>query len=382
MSHVFTTRVSPTETPAPRSRHTLLDDEVQDALLEHLPARDHAKMKSVLRHFAKETIPTFSSVPGTNTAWREALPPLVAENKYVLNGILSIGSLHLSTLTNVMSEQEDYQDLAANQMNIGMAEYRDEVQQVTADKSEALFAFSTTISLFVLSTTDVECRTALKSLMEARVSDERRREIISNLLQCICRIFRTLRGVLVILVPCYHHICAGTFGPVLQRDWWPPTIPVTAEELEHDKRLRDLEKMWSNPGKTYEYSFDCLRRALKSLRETSALVSRLTTIGCPGDIPGTQTFDSSSILHWITELPLEFLTLLEQRQMEAWVLMAYYALLPAKVVTNSFWIGDMATNIFETSALIVGEENWDWIAWPATVLGIDLERLQSTTTSA
>jgi hypothetical protein len=339
-------------------------------------------MKSVLRHFAKETIPTFSSVPGTNTAWREALPPLVTENKYVLNGILSIGSLHLSTLTNVMSEQEDYQDLAANQMNIGMAEYRDEVQQVTADKSEALFAFSTTISLFVLSTTDVECRTALKSLMEARVSDERRREIISNLLQCICRIFRTLRGVLVILVPCYHHICAGTFGPVLQRDWWPPTIPVTAEELEHDKRLRDLEKMWSNPGKTYEYSFDCLRRALKSLRETSALVSRLTTTGCPGDIPGTQTFDSSSILHWITELPLEFLTLLEQRQMEAWVLMAYYALLPAKVVTNSFWIGDMATNIFKTSALIVGEENWDWIAWPATVLGIDLERLQSTTTSA
>jgi hypothetical protein len=104
--------------------------------------------------------------------------------------------------------------------------------------------------------------------------------------QLICRIFRSMRGVLVILVPCYHHIRSGILEPILERDWRPAPIVVTAEDIEIDRKLRRLELMWSQPGKTYEYSFDALRSALKDLRENFAVVARLKDCPFPGGMLG------------------------------------------------------------------------------------------------
>jgi hypothetical protein len=186
-----------------------------------------------------------------------------------------------------------------------------------------------------------------------------------------------MRGVLVILVPCYHFLRSGVFEPVLERDWWPAPIPVTAEEIEHDKRLRLLETMWARPGISYEYSFDTLRSAQKDLRESFALLSRLKDCTFPGDIPGERTFDWTAVLHWPVQLSLEFMTMLDQRRMEAWVLMAHFAILPNKA-RFSPWLDGFAVNMVTTSALVIGEENWNWIKWPAEVVGVDLKSLHST----
>jgi hypothetical protein len=293
----------------------------------------------------------------------------------VLNGILAIGCLHMSTLTGIASEREEYKGIAATQMNTGITQYQIEVEKITTNNAEALFAFSAMITMFVLSTAGTECQTALKSLTEINGSEEHRQEVISNLISPICRIFRTMRGVLVILVPYYYYIRNGKLEPVLDRDWWPPMIPVTVEEIEQDQRLRSLEKMWSRPGKIYEYCFDALRNALKTLREASALVSQLATSALLGPDSKDHTFDWTSILHWPVGLPFDFLVLLEQRRMEAWVLMAHYALQPAKATSNP-WLNGFAANLVTTSALVIGEENWKWIEWPVVVVGVDLDSLR------
>jgi hypothetical protein len=379
MTHVFPARGN----ASPPSDRTLLHDKVQDALLEHLPAADRPKMKIVLNHFAAQTIKTFSPGTAADEAWRQALPALITHHRYVLNGVLAVGCLHLATLTKDASQKEDYQDIAATQMNHGMIEYRSEVQNVATGNAEALFAFSTTITTFILCTAGTECRVALESLKETQISKEQHQRIVSSTTESICRIFRAIRGCLVILVPCYHHIRSGILGPVVERDWWPAHIPITTEELDQDQKLRRLETMWSQPGKAYEYSFDCLRRALKSLRETFALISRLATCVFPGDDPSEKTFDWAAIMQWPTDLPLEFLSLLEQRRMEAWVLMAHYALLLARVTIKiNPWLDGLAVSMFKTSALVIGQENWDWISWPAAILGIDMEWLCSTTATS
>jgi hypothetical protein len=378
MVHVFSAHASLNAEPHPLlSERTLLDEEVQEMLLADFSAENRPKMRLILNHFANRTVKTFSPGRAAVVAWLEAIPLLAKDHRFVLNGLLAVGSLHLSKLTNVTPERDSYQDIAATQMNVGMAEYRTEVQNVTTNNAEALFAYSTAITTFVLGTADTECRNALNSLDLGKQSDKQHEEPTEVLVQAICRTFRAIRGVLVILVPCYHHIRSGRFEPVVERDWWPPPIPITAEELEHDQKLRNLEKMWSQPGKTYEYCFDSLRHALKNLRETSALVSRLATCTFPGDTTDEATFDWTAIIGWPTGLPLEFLSLLEQRRMEAWVIMAHYALLPAKVKINP-WLDGFATNIFMTSALVIGKENSHWISWPATVLEIDLKTLPST----
>jgi len=275
-------------------------------------------------------------------------------------------------LTNDGLERNDYYDIAAKQMNTGMAQYREAVQNITTSNSEALFAFSTTMTTFVLGTAGTECRNALDYVKGRGLSEDEREDTTALLIQAICSIFRAVRGVLVILVPCYHYIRSGKLKPVLDRDWWPPSIPVTPEELDHDYKLRDLEKLWSRPGRPYKYCFDSLRRALKDLRDTTALVSRLAASPFPGDGANEETFDWTAIMGWPTHLPLEFISLLEERRMEAWVLMAHYALLPAKVKVNP-WMDGLATSIFMTSAFVIGKENWRWITWPAAVLKINME---------
>jgi hypothetical protein len=356
---------------------TLSHKDMHDTLLEGLPPNDRTKMDLVLNHFASNTISTFSPVKASDAAWREALPPLATDHRFVLNGILAIGCLHLSTLTGIASDREELQSIAATQMNIGVTQYQTEVEKMTANNAEALFAFSAMITIFVLSTAGTECRTALRPLTDMNASKAHRQEITSNLISSICRIFRTMRGVLVILVPYYYHICNGRLEPVLDRGWWPPMIPVTAEDIEQDQKLRNLEKMWSRPGKTYEYCFDALRNALKTLREASALVSRLATSALFDDDSDDHKFDWTSILHWPVGLPFDFFVLLEQRRMEAWVLVAHYALQPAKATSNP-WLNGFATNLVTTAALVIGEENWKWIASPAVVVGIDLDSLRNT----
>ncbi|KAF2026223.1 hypothetical protein EK21DRAFT_103388 [Setomelanomma holmii] len=334
-------------------------------------------MKEILNHFVSKTIPTLSPGTSAQLAYHELLPRLATQDRYVLNGILAVGYLHASSSIESTSLRESYHDLAAIQVNTGMTRYRSELQSVTIKNAEALFAFQTMITTFVFFTSNVECKKTLATIRGTAMMHEQRKKIGSNLVHAISRTFRSLRGVLVILVPCYHFLRHGSFAPVLERDWWPAPIPVTTDEIEQDKKLRILETMWAQPGITYEYSFDALRSALKDLRESFALLSRLAYCTFPGDTPSERTFDWTAALHWPVQLSLHFMSMLDQHRMEAWVLMAHYAILTSKARFNP-WLDGFAAHIITTSALVIGEDNWKWIRWPAEVVGLDLESLRIT----
>lgn len=146
------------------------------------------------------------------------------------------------------------------------------------------------LTTFVFFTTTSECTKAFTSLIVSDSSLERRKDVISTMAQPICRLLRSMRGVLVILVPCYHHIRSGKLEPIVERDWWPAPIVVSVQDVEVDKKLRRLELMWSQPGKSYEYAFDALRSALKDLRENFAVVARLKDCVFPGGMCPSSTY--------------------------------------------------------------------------------------------
>jgi hypothetical protein len=288
MIHVFTAQEAAGAVPP--SGQSLVDANIQDTLLENIPADDCPRMKTVLDHFARETVLTISPGKASQMAWRDILPSLALSYPFVLNGMLAVGCLHLSTTAGMEPERDIYQDIAATQMNIGMTQYQTEVQTVTTTNAEALFAFATMVTTFVFFTTTAECREALTSLSGTESSVELRNETTTVVSQSICRVFRSMRGVLVILVPCYHHIRGGKLEPIIERDWWPAPIVVLAEDIEADKKLRSLELMWSQPGKSYEYSFDALRSALKDLRENFAVMARLKDCAFPGGMCAPSTY--------------------------------------------------------------------------------------------
>jgi hypothetical protein len=160
--------------------------------------------------------------------------------------------------------------------------------------------------------------------------------------------------------------------------------------------------MWSRPGIQYEYRFDTYRSALKGLRETFTLVSKLTDDATPGNIPGEldfcngtkrptlctvpytrylyrYNFDWTAIFHWTSSLPMDFIVCLEAQEMEAWVVAAHWAMLFAKIPSN-FWLDGLGASIVGTAAVVIGEGNWTWITWPAAVLGVNLGDLQACKT--
>lgn len=133
--------------------------------------------------------------------------------------------------------------------------------------------------------------------------------------------------------------------------------------------------MWARPDRAYDYSFDTLRLVLKSLRASFALVSRLERIGSILKEKGDGEFDWASVIHGPVQLTLDFLLLLEQLHMEAWVIAAHFAILPAKA-RDVPWLNGLPVNIITTAAFVIGEEHWTWIAWPVEEVGLNLKRLQ------
>ncbi|KAJ4373214.1 hypothetical protein N0V83_003507 [Neocucurbitaria cava] len=375
-SHVLIFPQKPDNTPTPPADHGLLDPSVQAALLKDFPAADQLRFLQILKHFATDTIPTMLSLEPAQAAWRKAVPILATNYKFLTHGILAVASLHLAQLAMTQEERQTYEDIAANQMNVGLTQYRVEVQDVTTQNAEALFAFSTTITTFVLHSAGAECKAILKLMKENDWSIEDRMESISALSNAVFRVFRSVRGVLVIIVPCWHHIVKGIFRPVIARDWWPPGVPTTPEEHDEDRKLQHLNTMWSRPGRTYDYSCDTLRHALKDLKEAFALVSRVMALAQSGDTVCASTFDWTVVFHWPVQLSLDFISLLEQRRMEAWVLIAHFAILLARA-TGVLWLDGLGTSLLATAALVIGEDNWNWIAWPAAAVNVDLASLRN-----
>ncbi len=377
--HVFPQK--PDEASSPAVEEYLTSPKVQMALLDHFAEPEKSRYLNILRHYANVSILTLHAGGEGHHVWRKHLPVLARSHKFILHGMIAIGSLHLANLSSTKEDRAIYEDIAATQMNIGMSQYRIEVQKLTNDNAEALFAFTTTVTVYVLQTANMESKNILETMRKEKTSDHDKLASVQKLSHSVSRILRSMRGVLVILVPYWRHMENGPLGPAVRRDWWPLPIPVTSQEKFEDECLNKLETMWSRPERTYDYSFDTLRTALKNLRETFALISRVIAITESRETGETSPIDWGAVLTWPVHLSLEFLTLLDQHCVEAWVLMAHFAILVFRAKEN-IWLDGFAINLLSTAALIIGQENWNWITWPAEIVKVDLETLRNLTSMA
>jgi hypothetical protein len=250
----------------------------------------------------------------------------------VVDGVFAVASLHLSYVKRGEAEKAFYFNVAIDQLNKGLVQYRKELLNVTESSAEALFSFATIMSSWVVATVGEECKTIIHPLKNGEVSAPQREAATADLAFATARIFRCLRGVLLILTPFWNLIVKGIFGPITQKDW-PHPLPASPTAAEVDRKLHALEEIWMKPESKYEYYFDTLAATLKSLRESFALISQLS-IPASSELYGCQDLelpDWTSVMAWIIHAPIEFIVLLEKRVLEAWVILSHCAILPSKV---------------------------------------------------
>jgi len=253
-------------------------------------------------------------------------------------------------------------------MNAGLLHYRTALQHITKDNAEAVFAFSIVTKVFMLSNARDDTAALLQLLQHTNIAERQRQKAINELAYITARALRTMRGVMVVLVPFWFSFLKGPLGPTLNRDWWPSPVASTPEAIQEDRKLKDLEQLWMRPSRKYEYYFDHLAAALKHLRECFALVSQLIA---HAENTGSM-FDWSSVVVWLTQSKQEFIALLESQRPEAWVIMAHFAILPSRIKRTIWWLGDFGPDVIVTAALVLGEAKWELIEWPVTAIGVDL----------
>ncbi|KAF3033329.1 hypothetical protein E8E11_000716 [Didymella keratinophila] len=314
--------------------------------------------------------------PDLQQAWCTAIPNVALKHSFVVHGVLALAALHVSTSVESQEMKKGYQNLVALELTAGLKSYMVEVRQVTSDNVEALFAFSTFISVFntYQANTRVQQLALSKRMNAAELASPQ--TVASAAVQSALQWLRTLRGAQVILVPGWSTLQSGPLRPVITRESWSVAIPISDEHRADERRLKILESMWSSPRRQYQDYFGTLRQAWQELYRSFALVWKLVDEAPPGSHASGPTFDWTAVFHFAVQCSLEFAALLEEQCVEAWILMGHYALLGAEV-EGLWWFDGSAESCLATAALVIGTNNWEWIAYPAAKIGLDLEVLRA-----
>jgi hypothetical protein len=273
--------------------------------------------------------------------------------------------------------------VAAEQMNKALKYFQVELHNINEENAEALFAHSTLTAVFFFRTSfmemeEIRYRTPIGSSF---VPDH----LIDKMIHSFLKTLGGIRGALTVLRPGWNTLMRSQLAPVCTRKWWPRhRVPQSERAKEEDRHLAELEDLWMNSERTYEPHFACLSEALKYLRQTFALVSLLTdpemsfpTMDAPipysvDDTTVGMLRDRAAILVWPTQLTKEFMLLVESRNTEALVIVAFFTVLLGRV-RNVWWLEGLGVNSLWGVALALGKDKQHLIKWPTQALGLDLE---------
>lgn len=340
-------------------------------------------MQEILNHYEFTTSLTLASNDPAKAAWQTHVPEMASNHDFLVNCVLSVAALHLGRLRESKDEKSRMNTIAAGRMNKALTRYRSELSRITQENAPALFASATLTAVYLFRTAALDIEVLRSSIPPGTRNPSQ--DVIDKMLCCALRPIWGLRGPLTVLMSGWSWVVEGKLNPVTARKWWPRNrVPATSRAVEEDERLRQLEDLWMETDRRWGLEHEHLSQALAYLRDAFALVSQLTlpeTYPPMTSVPysvddktiGTLT-DRGAIFVWMTRISREFIQLIEAKDRDALVILAYYAVLPGRV-RNVWWLEGLGADMVTAIALALGRERWGMIAWPASVVGVDLENL-------
>jgi hypothetical protein len=337
-------------------------------------------MQDILTHYEYTTSLTLASNDPAKAAWQTYVPEMASTHDFLVNCVLSVASLHLGRLYESKDEKSRMNAIAAARMNKALAKYRPELSRITQANAPALFASATLTAVYLFRTAALDMHD-----LRACITSTPSETLTTKMLSCILRPIWGLRGPLTVLMSGWSWVAGGKLSAVTARKWWPRhRVPATARAVSEDERLRALEDLWMEGERRWGLEHEHLSGALGYLRDAYALVSQLTLpetyppmTAVPYSVDdisiGTLT-DRGAIFVWMTRISREFIQLVEAKDRDALVVLAYYAVLPGRV-RNVWWLEGLGADMVTAIALALGRESAGLIAWPASVVGVDLENL-------
>ncbi|KAL4925312.1 Zn(II)2Cys6 transcription factor [Aspergillus undulatus] len=314
--------------------------------------------------------------------YREELPRLATSYPFVGHGILSMAYVHLATLSPtppgpLLAE-------AAFHVNQALPDYQEALKEITERNSAALFAFATLVVLFTLANVNEECSVLLRT---ARHNPSKRAEACRGLSNSAARVILAHHNIFGIFWQCQRWIASGPLAPLIQR-YSPPMLsePSMSWIRVEDAHLAMLSRLWENNPAIPRAQSWLLSDALNSLRDTFAMVTQLTHLPSSGHHDSETGFtnpdlatihrklsagrldDLPSVFTWFIRLSPAFVSMVEEGNLYAMVVLAHFAILLSRVCFGKWWMHQLPRHFVEIAALVLGEERREWIKWPLALV--------------
>lgn len=334
----------------------------------------------LLHHFTNCTSVTLSDRPEAHRTWATTVVQIAFAHPFLLQGILALAALHMASLNT--DDREHLSILAASKQDAALKVFRPELENITLQNCDAIFAFSFLAEYYIPASAGTVINPAA-TFME------------DDFFDAIVDWIRLHQGTSDIYKRKGHWIQHGPLASLLWSDVLSERFETTARETNSERtqthQLHNLARIWETgtASTTREFHENQINsQALQILIEAFHLaleVDRANTGRLAANellknprlskYHTSQTAQSSNYLSlsfgWLFEIPFGFVELLEQRQPAALIIFAHFSMLFQKA-PKFWWNEPIPAKIVKAVAAVLPQEYYRWIECPIReVLGAD-----------
>ncbi|KAJ5737884.1 uncharacterized protein N7483_003009 [Penicillium malachiteum] len=328
----------------------------------------------LLHHFTTYTVVTLSDHTEAQMVWSTSIVNCAFQHPFLLQGILAIAALHLAARD--PKKEDRLSIMAASKQNIALHDFRSQMERITPENCDALFAFSFLASYYIPASAGTVINPSGNFLKE-------------DMFNAIVYWLQLCHGTSSI----YHHSKEWIGEGPLSSLFWPDQyseidrssvvceqVPVSAP---HERRLRELEDLCQQDlgREGLDSATDIEEKELNAhaLGIFMKLFRRLNDQHNRQDVqpsaklmhklPELQrdTRKRPSVftlsLAWLFEIPLGFIELLEQQRPISLVIFAHFALLLLHA-PQFWWNKPIAMKIVKAVNTSLATRYHRWIKWP------------------
>ena len=292
----------------------------------------------LLHHFTTQTSLTLSDRDESHYLWRVVVPQIAFEHEFLMRAILAISALHLSTLRPLV--QDHYTHIAVQQQDAALRLFRAVMIKPDETNCDAFFAMSSLIVVY-----GFESPKASDSLGMFNYKGDHSDEWLP-----------LIRGVNSIIQSVWECVSKGRLSRLLHDQSQSPastSLPVVLTE-----QLELLEDLCSKMAGDPEDSAAC-KEAVAQLRWCFERMNNKATYEC----------EVSLAFCWPVMIPQHFITILNNLNQEALVILAHYCII-LHHLDDYWWMKGWAHHLIDNIQRQVTDDLQAWILFPSNVVNL------------
>jgi hypothetical protein len=374
--------------PKPRIQAAAFEAEYEENLLLPPPSqlaqfpfcRPNSDDFNVLHHYRSNTAASLSDEISIKRLFQVEMLELSSSYPFLGHGILSIAYSHTALLSDQARLRSRLTADASWHLSVALPYYLQSIGNITQENCNVLFAFATLMILHTM----VNASDDFGGLLSAPRSAADHIQLLKSLAHIVIRVTQNTRGIFFVFFRYKKWIAKGTLSPVAQRHAAPIlTGPQTTWASREDSRLSDLELLWRREPGLSDGSKQALSEALHHLRGAFRAVTQLTVLSDPGNaaaevdlgeihrqLMSGRLDDLPCAFTWQVSISPTYLSMLEQQNPFAMVLLAHYAILLDRACSRAWWMRRLPSQLVATASLVLENGMRPWIEWPINVVGV------------